>query len=424
MVRGATVLASSRYGKFLSKPNSNSPNTSSAFSIESIQKIFGQTFSTATHVQLLWKGEDTFKTLFNAIEGAKRFICLQFYIFRDDDTGRAFSALLKKKAEEGVNVYILYDHFGSLGTPGRFWQEMKGAGIKVRASYPFKWTAPLHYVHRDHRKLIVIDGKEAFTGGLNIANEYSGFHLRKRREGWRDTGILLQGPIVKELFETFKRSWHQWGGGKIPLPKTDSISNKGKADISMDPPGPNGDRILPVLPIFVYSKKGRRKMRSLLRYSVDHAASTIFLTTAYFTPSRSMIAALEDAVKRRVRVRLLVPGQSDIPPASYAGKAFFSRLLKSGVEIFTYEGEMLHAKTYVFDQRWSIIGSTNLDYQSLLYNDEGNVGILDTGVGEKMNEMFEADLKYSVSIDLKTWSRRPFFEKIKEHFFALFRKRL
>jgi len=358
------------------------------------------------------------------MDGAKRFICLQFYIIRDDDTGRAFSALLRKKAEEGVSVYILHDHFGSFGTPRRFWQEMKRAGIKVRVCYPFNWRAPLHYVHRDHRKLIVIDAEKAFTGGLNIANEYSGFRLRKRRKGWRDTGILLQGPIVKELFETFQRSWYQWGGEKIPLTQTDAIPAKEKADISSDPSGPDRNHGIPVLPIFVYSKKGRRKLRSLLRYSVDRATSTISLTTAYFIPSRSMIRALEYAVKRGVKVRLLVPGQSDVPPASYAGRAFFSRLLKSGVEISIYQGEMLHAKTYVFDQCWSIIGSANLDYQSLLYNDEGNVGILDVGVEAKMTEMFEEDLKNSVTLDLKTWSRRPFLEKLKEHFFSLFRKRL
>lgn len=165
-------------------------------------------------------------------------------------------------------------------------------------------------------------------------------------------------------------------------------------------------------------------MRSLLRYSIDHAQATISLTTAYFIPSRRMIAILENAVKRGVKVRLLVPGKSDVPAASYAGKAFFSRLLKAGIDIYTYMGEMLHAKTYLFDQYWSVIGSTNLDYQSLMYNDEGNMGILDVGLASKMTEIFEEDLKHSVKIDQESWHKRPFLEKIKELFFALFRKRL
>lgn len=383
------------------------------YTIPSIERIFKQKFSLATHVQLLWKGKDSFKTIFDAIDEAKRFVCLQFYIFKNDETGRSLSELLRKKSQEGVKVYLLYDHFGSFGTPRSFWKEMKMEGIKIRTSHPFKWTAPFYYVHRDHRKLIVIDSERAFTGGLNIANEYSGFHLRRRSRGWRDTGAMLEGPIVKELFETFKRSWYTWKGEKI------DSRNIHKAKTVKRQKG-----TIPALPIFVYSRKGRKRMRGLLRHSIDHAQAMISLTTAYFIPSRRMITLLENAVTRGVKVRLLVPGKSDVPAASYAGKAFFKRLLKSGIEIYTYRGEMLHAKTYLFDQYWSIIGSTNLDYQSLMYNDEGNVGILDEGLASKMAHIFGEDLKHSTRIDLKDWHRRPWLEKIKEHFFALFRKRL
>ena len=384
-----------------------------AFTIQSIERIFKQKFSLATHVQLLWKGKDSFKTIFDAIDEAQRFVCLQFYIFKNDETGTALSELLKQKSREGVKVYVLHDHFGSFGTPRSFWKDMKMAGIRIRASHPFKWTTPFHYVHRDHRKLIVIDSKRAFTGGLNIANEYSGFHLRRRTRVWRDTGIMIEGPIVNELFETFKRSWTTWGGERTGFWETgeEKPTKKQKGSI-------------PALPIFAYSRKGRKGMRSLLRYSFEQAKATISLTTAYFIPSRRMIALLEDAVTRGVKVRLLVPGKSDIPAASYAGSAFFARLLKSGIDIYRYRGEMLHAKTYLFDQYWSIIGSTNLDYQSLVYNDEGNVGILDTGLALKMTEIFKEDLKHSIKIELEHWHRRPLLEKIKEHFFALFRKRL
>ncbi len=165
-------------------------------------------------------------------------------------------------------------------------------------------------------------------------------------------------------------------------------------------------------------------MRNLLRHSTRQAGESVSLTTAYFIPSRRMVSLLERAVRRGVRVRLLVPGNSDVPAASYAGKAFFSRLLKAGVEIYTYRGEMLHAKTYLFDGIWSIIGSTNLDYQSLMYNDEGNVGILDSVFGSKMMEIFEEDLNNSDKIDLAAWQNRPLLERLGEHFFAFFTKRL
>ena len=387
------------------------------FTIPSIERIFRQKFSLATSVELLWKGRESFRTIFDAIKRAERFVCLQFYIFKNDDTGIGLSKLLREKSRKGVKVYVLYDHFGSFGTPRSFWREMRQEGVQIRASHPFKWTAPFTYVHRDHRKLIVIDSKRAFTGGLNIANEYSGFHLRRRSRGWRDTGILLEGPVVNELFEAFKKSWATWGGDEIPFHWKNKESHHPRASSP-------SHRSIPALPIFSYSRKGRKRMRYLLRYSIDRAQTCILLTTAYFIPSRRLIEKLERAVRRGVRVRVLVPGKSDIPAASYAGRAFFSRLLRSGIEIYTYLGEMLHAKTYLFDECWSIIGSTNLDYQSFVYNDEGNVGILDSAFALKMTGIFGEDLKNSARIDEATWRKRPMAEKIKENFFALFRKRL
>jgi cardiolipin synthase len=383
------------------------------FTIRSIERIFKHKFSVATHIHLLRKGRDSFQIIFDAVKRAEKLLCLQFYIFRDDDTGIALSRLLKQKSREGVKVYVLYDHFGSLGTPRSFWKEMSLAGIQIRASHPFRWTAPFHYVHRDHRKLIVIDSRLAFTGGLNIANEYSGFHFRKRSRGWRDTGILVEGPIVNELFDTFKKSWATWGREKILFQGTHE-------EIRGNMPEDG----IPALSIFVYSGMGRRRMRNLLRFSIDHAQTSILLTTAYFIPSRRLIERLERSVRRGVKVRLLVPGKSDVPAASYAGRAFFSRLLKAGIEIHTYLGEMLHAKTYLFDQCWSVIGSTNLDYQSLRYNDEGNIGILDLSFASQMTEVFEEDLKNSSKMDEEAWRKRPFLDKMKEHFYALFRKRL
>lgn len=189
------------------------------FTTHAIERIFKGEFSPATNIQLLWKSSESFKKIFDAVRNAQQFICLQFYIFRNDETGRELSELLKQKGQEGISVYILYDHFGSFGTPGSFWKEMKKAGIHVRSSHPFKWTAPFHYVHRDHRKLIVIDAEKAFTGGLNIANEYSGFHFKHKGRVWRDTGIFLEGPIVNALFKTFQKSWCTWGGERLSFKK-------------------------------------------------------------------------------------------------------------------------------------------------------------------------------------------------------------
>lgn len=383
------------------------------FARSRIEELSGVRFSERNTVHLLYKGRDSFDALFRSVEGAERFICLQFYIFRNDETGTELARLLRKKACSGVKVYILYDHFGSFGTPRSFWKELRADGISLRASRPFMWFSPLHYARRDHRKLLIIDGVRAFTGGLNIANEYRGFHLR-RRGGWRDTGIILEGPVVPELFATFERSWSTWGGETIPFsPPPESPPSAAAPEVAV-----------PVIPIFASSAKGRRRMRMLLYYSIANAQRSIFLTTAYFTPSRRMLSSLEEAVKRGVDVRLLLPGQSDVPAAYYAGRAFFTRLLRAGVRIFAYQGEMMHAKSYVFDGCWSIVGSANLDFQSLRRNDEGNVGILDEEFGRAMTAAFAEDSSRALEIDREEWSRRPFTEQIKEHFFALFRRRL
>ena len=340
---------------------------------------------------------------------------------------------------------MLYDHFGSFGTPRKFWAELKQAGINVRASYPFKWTTPLHYARRDHKKLILIDGKKAFTGGLNIANEYRGYYFKRHKEAWRDTGILLEGPIALTLLSEFEKSWLLWGGEPIGTavrsqkPKIQDAGYKiqdNHASYSVHHASEDSKLLtlnsnllpltsdLPVLPIFASSARGRRRLRKLLYYSINHSRKSIFLTTAYFTPSRRMIYMLSEAVKRGAIVRLLLPLKSDVLAADYAGRASFTKLLKAGVQIYNYKGRVLHAKTAVFDGCWSIIGSANLDFQSLRRNDEGNVGILDKNLGQKMMDVFEADIKNSARIELEEWTKRNFCEKIKERFFVLFRRRL
>ncbi|HXX57131.1 MAG TPA: phospholipase D-like domain-containing protein [Thermodesulfovibrionales bacterium] len=383
------------------------------FQRETIEKIYGGSFVDDNAVRILYKGKESFDAIFRGIEHARHVVCLHFYIFRNDETGRELAGILRKKAEEGVRIYVLYDHFGSFGTPKAFWNELRDAGIRIRASRPFRWSSPFHYAHRDHRKLVIIDGIRAFTGGLNIANEYRGFHLRMRHTAWRDTGIFVEGPVARELFLRFVKTWQTWRGEPIDvleIPGSSAVHDRARG--------------LPVITIFASSSKGRRKMRKLLYYSINHARRSVLLTTAYFTPSRRMLDSLEEAVKRGVEVKLLLPGKSDVPAAYHTGRAFFTRLLKAGVRIFTYQGEVLHAKSYVFDGCWSIVGSANLDFQSLRWNDEGNVGILDEGFGREMTEVFAEDAVHSFEIIEKVWRQRPFLERVKERFFVLFRRRL
>lgn len=380
---------------------------SGGFEKQDIERIYGQPFIDGNRLELLWRGAKAFKAITAAVRAARETICLQFYIYRNDETGTALAELLKQKAAEGVEVYLLYDHLGSILTPRKFWKSLREAGIKVRPSHPFLWLSPRMYLRRDHRKLITIDGESAFTGGLNIANEYWG-RIIKGKKTWRDTGLLIHGPAAADLTSRFFKAW----GRLCRLP----VSYEQK-----DFPQRGN---LPVLPIFASSGKGRRMMRKLLYFSINQAKNDICLTTAYFIPSRQMMHTLGAAVKRGARVRLLVPMVSDVMAAHYAARHFFKRLLRAGVEVYVYKGRMLHAKTYVFDGQWTVVGSANLDFRSLRKNDEGNVGILDCTFAAEMLSLFDNDLKDSDRITMDQWPYRPLREKILERFFSLFRRRL
>jgi cardiolipin synthase len=254
---------------------------------------------------------------------------------------------------------------------------------------------------------LIIDGTKAITGGFNIADEYHGY-FRKRNMAWRDTGIYLEGPVVFALLNMFQKSWSTWKG--------ESINCQTRHETYV--PG------VPVIPIFANSGRARRRMRRLLIYSIKNAKNSIFLTTAYFIPSQRILRALVNAAKRGVSLKLLLPGKSDVRSVFYAGRSYYNRLLKAGVEIYNYHGAVLHAKTTVFDDCWSIIGSANIDFLSLRKNEESNVGIFDINFSADMTEAFQADLKNSFRIDADKWAQRPLYQKILEKLFHLIIKKL
>ncbi len=386
-----------------SRISKDSPFTQSA-----IENIIGLSFSKNNNVRLLESGQETFQAIIDALLSAKKIICIEFYIFRDDDTGKKIAEILKEKAKQGVIVYLLYDHFGSFLTSRAFWSDLKKSGIHVRVSHPFKWSAPRGYLSRNHKKLLLIDGKQAFTGGFNIADEYHR-HFKKRKKVWRDMGIYMEGPISNTLLHIFMRSWKTWKG---PTINWDAKHHTGII---------NG---LSIIPIIASTGRSRRRMRRLLLYSIKSATKSIYLTTAYFIPSRRILRAMMQASKRGVSLNLLLPGKSDVTPVFYAGRKYFKRLLKAGVIIYNYQGSILHSKTAVFDECWSIIGSSNLDYQSFKRNDESNVGVLDHTFGSNLINVFHEDIKQSLKIDKTDWSRRPLYHKFLEHIYSLIMKKL
>jgi len=372
-----------------------------------IESILGAHFTENNKVRLLQSGQETFQAILDSVSTAEKNICIEFYIFKDDATGNKLAEVLKEKARQGVKVYLLYDHFGSFLTSARFWSDLKKEGVKVRVSHPFRFSSFRSYLYRDHKKLLIIDGKKAFTGGFNIADEYHGY-FKKRRNVWRDTGIYIEGTIASALLGIFKKSWKTWKGESMDLNVPVSIPGQG----------------VPVIPVFANSSRGRRRMRKLLLYSIRNAKESIYLTTAYFIPGRKILMALVNAAERGVYLQLLLPGKSDVTSVYYAGRSYYRRLLNAGAEIYEYQEAVLHAKTSVFDSCWSIIGSANLDFQSLGRNEESNVGIFDADFSKKMIEAFQNDLRNSIKIDAVKWTKRSLYQKFLEKFFSVIMRKL
>ncbi|MBI5739908.1 MAG: hypothetical protein HZA16_04225 [Nitrospirae bacterium] len=372
-----------------------------------IENILGILFSENNVVRFLKSGQETFQAILDSVSAARKSICIEFYIFKDDTVGRRLADLLKEKAREGVRVCLLYDHFGSFLTSARFWSGLRKEGVLVKVSHPFRFSSLRSYVYRDHKKLLILDGEKAFTGGFNIADEYHGY-FKKMKSVWRDTGIYLEGPIASVLLGIFNKSWKTWKGERIKLQLSSGLHEKGVS----------------VIPIFANSNRARRRMRRLLIYSIRNAKESIYLTTAYFIPSRKILRALINAAERGVELQLLLPGKSDMTSVYYAGRSCYGKLLNAGVEIYEYQETVLHAKTAVFDGRWSIIGSANLDFQSMRRNEESNVGVYDTDFSAKMTGVFSNDLRNSIKIDADKWAKRSLYQKFLEKLFSVIMRKL
>jgi cardiolipin synthase len=374
-----------------------------------LEKIAQTSFLHENSIQILKEGHLAFEEVFRAVEEAERFICLDFYIFRDDETGWALAELLARKSREEVRVYLIYDHFGSLTTSNRFWNFLKAHRVEILPFHPFQLTNPHLYFHRDHRKLVVVDGWVAFTGGLNVGDEYRGY-LRKKIVGWRDTGVKVKGPIAGAMFEAFKKTWGEDQGRGIEE-SPGALKRDLKQNVAM-------------LPLFSSSRKTMRILRELLQFSVQAAQKSIHLTMAYFIPTHNFLWVLLKTARRGVDVKIILPGRSDLFWVAYASRTYYKTLIREGVQIFHYQPRVLHAKTIVFDGHWSIVGSANLDARSLNYNFECGVGILDRGVGEEMERIFQHDLQDSAAVteeDLCCW---PLHERALGTFFSWFRSYL
>jgi len=371
-------------------------------------EIVGGPLVVGNSVGLLVDGPATYKAMFEAIESARDHINLETYIIEDDEIGKRFAELLIRKQGSGVQVNLIYDSVGAMDTPEAFFDRLKASGVNVLEFNPINpflarrgWQVNL----RDHRKLLIVDGRIAFVGGLNISSVYSSGSFRRVKpvrgsQPWRDTHLRMAGPVVTEFQKLFLATWNHQKGA--PLAARNYFPD----------PGNQGSEVVRAIgssPDEPYSQ-----IYATLLSAINSAETEVFLTNAYFVPDPQLLAALKQAVQRGVDVRLLLPARTDSKLVFHASRSFYEELLGAGIKIYERQDALLHAKTALVDGVWSTVGSTNLDWRSFLNNQEINAVVLGQVFGAQLRALFEKDLESSTRILLEQWRQRSLGARLKE----------
>jgi len=379
-----------------------------------IESVTESPLTKGNKVTLLIDGPATYAAMFEAIRGAKNNINLETFILEDDEIGKKFTDLLLQKQAQGVQVNIIYDSLGSFTTSESFFQRLRDKGIHVvefNPVSPFKGHLKWLMVNPDHRKILIVDGKVAISGGINISNVYSGRPSgRKKVKGaplpWRDTDVQIEGPAVAEFQKLFMGTWSKQEGPKLSEPNYYPKMNE------------DGNNLVRV----VGSTPGTDNRITFILYvtAITFAENSIHLTNAYFVPDKQILKAFTDAARRGVDVKIILPATTDSQLVLNAARHNYSELLKAGVKIYERRNVVLHAKTAVIDGVWSTVGSTNMDSLSFLSDDEVNAVILSREFAVEMERMFASDLVQSDQIQYDKWQKRPILQKIEESFAHLF----
>jgi cardiolipin synthase len=379
-----------------------------------MESISGTPLVAGNRVTLLVDNRDTASAMLETIRGARDHINLETFMFNDDEGGRTFADLLLQKQSEGVQAQLIYDSSGCWDTPAAFYQRLRNGGVEALEFNPInplrvrdEWSL----TERDHRKILVVDGRIAFTGGVNIGSFSSkslpgGPHDEKGGTPWRDTEAMVQGPAVAGFQRIFMETWARQKGPE--LPRRDYFP-------LLEPEGNDLVRVIASTP-------GESNRLNYMMYvsAVTHARRFVHLTQAYFVPDEEMVKALCEAAARGVDVKIIIPSHTDSWMVDYAAQSYFTSLLKSGVKLYIGRGAVVHAKTAVVDGVWSTVGSTNFDLWSFLRSDEVNAEILSPEFAEEMEGLFMQELAQSEELLLEAWESRPMGDRIKEWLMRLF----
>lgn len=352
---------------------------------QAFSRASGAPLVEGNHIRLLEDARENYPAWLAAIRAAEHHVHFESYIIHDDEIGRTFADALAAKAREGVAVRVLYDWWGCFDTASRsYWRSLRQAGVQVRRYNPPRWDSPLGWVSRDHRKTLSVDGAVGFVSGLCVGQMWIG-NPEKALAPWRDTGVEVRGPAVAGIEQAFTELWATLGE---PIAAAE-LEARGA-------PAPAGDtalRIVASLP----TTAGLLRVNELV---AALAQRRLWLTDAYFVGTTGYVAALREAARGGVDVRLLVPGVSDVPLVKALSRAGYRTLLEAGVRVFEWNGSMLHAKTAVADSQWARVGSTNLNIASWFGNCELDVLVEDEAFAGLMEAMYLRDLEGSTEIVL------------------------
>jgi cardiolipin synthase len=352
---------------------------------------------------VLNSGAQIYAAALEAMRAARRSIHLEVYLFLRGRAGDEALKVLAERARAGVAVRIVVDRIGSLTTRARYFAGLRRAGGRVYWYQPIAWYTLKRFNNRTHRDILVVDGEVAFVGGVGVAD----YWIAGPGNGmpWRDTVLRVKGDLVKGLQTSFAENWLEASGEVLPEAEF-ALLDPGEPRVV--PPAPRAAMVVNSTP----SAGRSTRARLLFQILVASARESIRICSPYFLPDRSLCTELERAARRGVNVAILTPGKwNNHPIARLASRRRYGRLLQAGVRIHEYQPTMIHAKVFIVDALWSVVGSTNFDNRSFGLNDEVNVAILDRGLAARLERDFLADLEKASAITLQDWRRRPYFER-------------
>ena len=371
--------------------------------------MLGPAIVGGNRVDALHNGDEIFPAMLAAIDSARETITFETYIYWSGDIGRRFADALTARARAGVDVHVLLDWVGSVKMDEALLDSMRAGGVEIERYRPLSWYALGRLNNRTHRKLLVVDGRVGFTGGVGIADVWAGD--AQDPDHWRDVHFRIEGPVVAQLQAAFLDNWVKTSGEVLHGPAYfPPLAAAGALDAQMFISSPAG---------------GSGSMRQMYLMALASAARTIDVEAAYFVPDPLVVRALTDARRRGVRVRVLVPGEHiDAESVRFASRAIWGDLLRAGVEIHEFTPTMLHSKVLIVDGTLTSVGSTNFDARSFDLNDEASLNVYDRAFAAEMTAVVERDLARSRPYTLAMWEERPFTERFVEAVVIPFRSQL